>query len=132
MFCIIKFHNSSFAPDGRRPGRSYNFNNAFFIAANGRLPATLREPIRANPRHQARICGASAMWVRRATQRAEPRAQSGFQGRRAGRLLYAVPNASLELKCADGRRPGAGTNLYTNGLNLPNLQFSNLQLFQIP
>jgi hypothetical protein len=77
-------------PDGRRPGRDFKKQKPkTYMSPNGRLPTTLREPIRANPRHQARICGASAMWVRRATQRAEPRAQTGFQGRRAGRLLAA-------------------------------------------
>jgi hypothetical protein len=30
------------------------------------------------------------MWVRRALQRAEPGAQTGFQGRTAGRLLGAL------------------------------------------
>jgi len=72
MFLVI----STSTPDGRRPGRAAKAHNfAIRIAHNGRLPATLREPIRANPRHQARVCEASAMWVRRAAQRAEPGAR---------------------------------------------------------
>ena len=72
MFLVIL----TFTPDGRRPGRAAkDLTSANRIAPNGRLPATLREPIRANPRHQARVCGASAMWVRRAAQRAEPGAR---------------------------------------------------------
>ena len=76
----------TYTPDGRSPGRAgTDFTSANSIARNGRPPATLCEPIRANPRHQARICGASTMWVRRAAQRAEPGAPQDIKGEpRAG------------------------------------------------
>jgi len=47
----------TYAPDGRRPGRSSPKIPAVGIAPNGRLLTTLREPIGANPRHHARVCG---------------------------------------------------------------------------
>ena len=53
-------------PEGRALLGQTKDIRAIQISPNGRLSATLREPIRANPRHQARVCGASAMWVRRA------------------------------------------------------------------
>jgi hypothetical protein len=47
------------------------------------------------------------MWVRRALQRAEPRAHLGLKGRSAGRLLAAVQIAHLNRQRADGWKPGA-------------------------
>ena len=54
-----------------------------FIAANGRVFMTLREPTGANPRHQARVCG---------------RAQCGG----AARPRAAEPEALVHLPSADG------------------------------
>ena len=101
----------------RRPeARARHFNMwGLKLAANGRLPATLREPIRANPRHQARVCGASAMCPKRSERtraergRKRHRISSVFRGQAVRRRLYFL--SSLTHLCAE--RPTGEAQRFT-------------------
>jgi len=80
------------------------------IAPNGRVFMTLREPIRANPRHHARVCGRAQCGGAARRSAAEPEVLVRLDGhkRRTEHRRINTMLAAVQIAPTIGRAPTAG------------------------